>query len=406
MPLAVPTAPILWLAVLALTVARARAVSTSQFQSWYPQSGHIYAQVLNDNCSAEYAKYLTGNKNYSQIDDLGGGGPASVLTEPVVKCILTNVSEYVKSQISSSQVLLGVMPTVLALVGPKTDETAAFLLVARRPLLFLLLALASPSVYFSRAFKYPDPNKILTEHPMRLRQRLPRGWPAYLVTVLEYALVAGAVANMARVDYELGLQTICILMTEWTLAPFFWNILGLAIHLLGVVVMRMRLRRLEPDEEPSNKDIGFARSLGRLPLLALGWAETEFRMAAHQRDVRIDIFPGTQLYIVLEWFLSTCVIGHMILGTLIFASTLFIGPQDALTVVARYLASVMTCRLILMYELSGLREAHKRTNENMTEIDLEENYSSTADGMKTRGFSRIQENSKNPIHDPTRTVVV
>jgi len=43
-------------------------------------------------------------------------------------------------------------------------------------------------------------------------------------------------------------------------------------------------------------------------------------------------------------------------GTIWFSSILFISAGDALGVWARYAASAIICRTIMMYELAGMRE--------------------------------------------------
>ena len=52
-------------------------------------------------------------------------------------------------------------------------------------------------------------------------------------------------------------------------------------------------------------------------------------------------------------------VSHIIFGTLIFSSTLFIGPRDALLALVRFIGSALGCRMVLMYELARLREAYK-----------------------------------------------
>jgi hypothetical protein len=49
-------------------------------------------------------------------------------------------------------------------------------------------------------------------------------------------------------------------------------------------------------------------------------------------------------------------VAHIIYGTVVFASILFICAQDAVSVVSRYLASALVCRVIVMIEISGMRE--------------------------------------------------
>lgn len=52
-----------------------------------------------------------------------------------MQCILDNTGEYVKSVMATAQVLLGVTPTILSILGPSTEELAMLGVVARRPLL-------------------------------------------------------------------------------------------------------------------------------------------------------------------------------------------------------------------------------------------------------------------------------
>ena len=48
---------------------------------------------------------------------------------------------------------------------------------------------------------------------------------------------------------------------------------------------------------------------------------------------------------------------NLIFGTLIFSSILFISTLDAVCVVARYLASALVCRGILLVEMARIRGA-------------------------------------------------
>lgn len=222
--------------LMALNLACVQAMTyTNQFKNWFPQYGWIYEKTLHENCTEQYANYLTGKKDHSKIDALQGGGTFSALTQPVIQCILSNVSEYIKAQGSSAQVLLGVAPTILALMGPSTDETAVFLLIARRPFLFILLACGSPSVYFDRAFKYTNPDEILADHSSRLQKKRVSGWLRVFVTIAEYVFVVAAIANIAHVNYELGTKAICAIMSDWIWAPMLWGILGILVHIVSAV---------------------------------------------------------------------------------------------------------------------------------------------------------------------------
>ena len=55
---------------------------------------------------------------------LGGGDRASALTQPVIQCLLDHTTDYVKSAMLSAQVLLGVTPTILAILSSSYKELA------------------------------------------------------------------------------------------------------------------------------------------------------------------------------------------------------------------------------------------------------------------------------------------
>ncbi|KAI5924581.1 hypothetical protein F4810DRAFT_664254 [Camillea tinctor] len=347
--------------LLALLVAMAQPslgmVFTNQFQQWYPQYGFIFEEILHTNCTVQYAKYLTGYQNQSDIDWFGGGGTISVLTQPVTLCILNGTSDYVKSIMASAQVLLGVMPTILALIGPSTEELALLTVVARRPLLALLLALGCPSVYLSRAFEYRDPDGLLQDRKDRLRQWRPFPAAQWTISFCEYALAIMAVVNTALLDWDLGIKTICSFLSDTVIAPTIWGLLAVAIHIVGTITLRLRVRR-EYGPRDAGEGTTFTDWLWRTPDRLKEICRWEFIPSVAQGSIRVKTFPETKTFIFLAWFLSPGIICHIIFGTILMSSLTFIGPKDAFGVVGRYMLSVLACRIILMYEIAGLREGY------------------------------------------------
>ncbi|KAL6410838.1 uncharacterized protein AUP68_07270 [Ilyonectria robusta] len=368
---------VLWAANIG--TARA-ATSTRQFREWYPQYGWIFRNITLTNCSDEYERYLTGYKNHSEIDYLGGGGIYTALTQPVINCILKNTSEYLKGCMTGSQVLLGIMPTVLALLGPSHNEIALLANVGRRPLLALGLALSSPSTYFSRAFEYSDPKEIMSHHKNRREQRCPegRGWQL-LITCVEYALTAGACFNAVNNSIQVGTMSISSVMSDFDFFAALWLFLGVAVHIFSCFVLRLRLRgwrdptanecvQRGTNRQEKQSPRGIAKPgtngaesfwlwiMGTWPRMKEIFCTEFFPCAAKQYDVRIVTFQETKKFLVAAWWESTFTILHVVFGTLVFSSLLFLGIKDALSIVGRYMASVALCRVILMYELAGLRE--------------------------------------------------
>jgi hypothetical protein len=201
-------AALLLAATLLFAASPSSAVITSQFHDWYPQHGDKYEYILRHNCSQQYANYLTGRPWDFEIDWLGGGSPVSVLVEPVVKCLLENVSEYIKAASSSAQVLLGVTPPILATLGASTEELAMLSVIGRRPFLGVLLAFGSPAVYMDRVFDFRQPEKVLAHHRGGYHPYTPgTTFKKRLLVGFQYLLALGAVANIAVLNWQLGVGT-------------------------------------------------------------------------------------------------------------------------------------------------------------------------------------------------------
>jgi hypothetical protein len=337
--------------------------TTSQFKSWYPQYGFVFERALHENCADQYAAYLTAIKNDSTIDWYGGGDKPSALTQPVIQCILNQTTDYIKSAMSSAQVLLGLTPTILAVLGSSTEELSLLSVIARRPFLALLLSLASPSVFVSRAFEYNDPVSMLQDRPGRLKQPNPRGWMRMVIVVLEYACAITAMGNVAVLNWQLGVGTVCGIWPDNVIAPMLWGVLVVLVHIVGAFIMRLQARRTTveyPGAISKDGPVGVKDWLKSSPDRIWTLTQTEFKPSASQEDIYITAFPERRWFVVLSWMLSTCVIVHVIFGTLVLSSLYFIGPRDALSVVGRYMSSVLVCRIICMYEISGLREQCKQ----------------------------------------------
>lgn len=334
-------------------VPKARGAYTGQFKQWYPQLAPSLSAVLKQNCSAEYEEYLSGNKTGHEPDYTGGATALSALTQPVTECILENVSNYIQSFMSSAQVLLGLTPTILALLGTSTEEAAMMAVVGRRPVLSVLLALGSPSVYFGRALEEYNPVTTLKMPAERFRTIRADGRTKVVINILEYLIALGAVINIGLLDWQLGVRTVCTFMSYTPLGPMLWGVLVIPVHLLGCLVVRLRVRRVMSGEDEARR-ITFTDWVCDLPNRAAYVFSTVFTPSAAQDGVRVAVFPETYWKLATRWLLTMCTIAHLIFGTLMLSSLLFLGPEDALGIVARYIVSVLACRIIVMYELAGV----------------------------------------------------
>ncbi|KAI1114746.1 hypothetical protein F5Y14DRAFT_162074 [Nemania sp. NC0429] len=347
---------------------------TTQFTQWYEQYGFVFEKALRQNCTEEYHNYLYGVGTTFNADWVGyeepvieygagsnvsidyneGGDEASSITQPLILCILNHTSDYIKSSMASAQVLLGLTPTILALLGPSPMELSLLTIIAKRPFLALLLALSCPSVYLGRAFDSTPPLDILKERPGRRPQWRPKGLKRYGLVVAQYLLALGSLTNVAVLYYQLGVRTICIFWSNGTVVPLIWGLFALPIHVCAAIAFRLQARRLYSDDDLKRRS--FRGWIGGTKKRIWETLKAEPVPAALQKDVYIIAYPETKKFIAINWLLTPGIIIHVVFGTLVLSSLTFIGPRDALEVVGRFTISVLISRAILMYEIAGVRD--------------------------------------------------
>jgi hypothetical protein len=263
----------------------------------------------------------------------------------MVHCLLSQATESLKANMAAASVILGLLPTTLCLVGSGTAETG--ILARRRPLLSLLLACGSPGVSPIRTSEYQDPIGLLRKSPGHSVIRLPSldHRTAAVVSALQYIAAVLAIANLAHVSWEVCVKTVCSFSSDTAYQPALWALLTVPIHLIGSFAVALRFRSFQNPTE----DIQWKSRL-----------RSEFPLAAQQQPLlptETHEQKGTDyLSLLFSWIASTAAILHMIYGTMVFSSILFISAQDAVVVVARYLASTLVCRVVLRFEIMGLRD--------------------------------------------------
>jgi len=251
-------------------------------------------------------------------------------------------------------VLLGLTPTILAAVGSSADETAMLFILSKRPLLAVFLAGGSPAVFPMRSFEYQDPIGLLRERRGRLYPpELTNKWQL-IIMVLEYIIALAAVANVVSVAQELGVQVSCSFAPHLTYLILLWAVLNLAIHTSGAVALYLRVR--VKCQLPCNTPLDYLR--------------IHFTPVSMQRPHTIEVVPETYWFVAINWFTSILTVCHVLYGTLTFSSMLFISVKDSLAVIGRLMASVISCRVVLMYELAALRDSFNFNLES--EVEMQE----------------------------------
>lgn len=367
--------------------------SRQQFSAWYNQYSYQFLIIAKDNCTDAYSTYLYGTRQNTTNPTLSGAGDFTLFIQPMIDCLLDNASEYIKYQLATSQVVLGITPTIICLLGATSEEVCLLALVGKRRLLGLLLSAASPSIYTERAFKYQDADEILKDlHHNHVKSTViaqPRG----LFVVLEYLAVLGAIANVGALNWELGTRSINTLSANTIYMPLIWSVFGILAHLMGAAVFDMRARKLdeatmEPEPRPTFRSVFGLNSqdhepktpstnknlvdvvyteLFWLPEDKIDHSTTKPLRSSRgnkrpEKRIRFTLLADSRMFTFLAWLFSVIVIFHVIIGTLVLSSTNFVGPKDALVIMVRYILSVIVCRIILVYELAVLGMEYRPQN--------------------------------------------
>jgi hypothetical protein len=326
------------------------APATTQFQQWYPEWAEIFDKIVHDNCTAEYTAYRTMKKSDAPVQYWTGGNPTNRLVHPVVNCILQHTPEFIKANMGSAGVILGLTPMILATMGNSVEEISTLVVVGRRPILGLCLAAGSPAVAPARFFEYLNPWNLLENRLYRLRPKQFSTRGEVTVIVLEFVFAVAVIANTISLGVELGLRVCNTFAPHLTYLPLLWSILVLAIHISGIIALWVRTTSV--------------RRCNYISVYRL--VREQFLPLDNRITANLTFKDESYVFLAMAWFTCILSICHVISGTLVFSSMLFISVRDSVTVIARYMASALLCRVILMYKLSLLRNFHNMEREDDT----------------------------------------
>ncbi|KAI0427696.1 hypothetical protein F5Y09DRAFT_315434 [Xylaria sp. FL1042] len=338
------------LATLFALVSLVQATPTHQFDHFFPGWNDRVQAILRDNCSQPYAEYLTGNVNST----LG----LQSLVNPVIDCILGVFPESRKAELATGALVLGLIPTILQSIGSSTVETA--LVGLRRPLLGFLISAGSPAVSI---MKTGDFARVVTEfvdggEPRELgidnlRWSPGRAKWAVLISLLEYVVVGGAVANVLHLAWELGVYAVAIFAPNTIFGVPLWTLGAALIHLAGCLALWVRVRMRAVDARD-----GEGYNMRTKPLNT--WIPTQVIPALFHPSMTLELRRdrvNSFWFYVLTWVISIGSVAQVAFGTLVLSGLLFFSLADCLIIVGRYTLSAVFCRAVVRLELSGMMAA-------------------------------------------------
>jgi hypothetical protein len=340
-----------------------------KFQSWY----HDFAPSLNlistGVCNLSLAAYLGDSTARTKL------GPVNDYCWTHADCMLATASERVKASFGGTSILLGLAPTTLSVLGPSVAEMALFSL--HRPFLSLLLSLGAPAVFPGRFLLWDDPLKANEPSTGAFIVRPLSKYVTILVSVFQYLLAATCCGNVFHAVYAIGIRSVVSWDCKSSYWPLLWVLFSLIIHITATTSLRAAiqrkkstaLRQHESESEPPHE----IQRPGMTGIKA--FIRSEFTPSANiewQVSDLYDVKVGP-LAVVLQYTGALVSVCHLLFGTLLFSSLLFIGVGDAVILILRFIGSALFCRIVLQFEMGGMiRVVDKRVYRGIVQAEKED----------------------------------
>ena len=304
----------------------------ARFTQWFRYTAAVLDPVMLHNCSSELQEFRNSpSPNFPT---------SQFLCRAVYDCILEHSSPTTNSIFQAANVLLGLTPTALSFLGNSTAEIS--LLSSRRPLLSFLLALGAPTIAPFATFKYSNPLEELRVRDDKAKYPDLRSSMQRVIPIVEYLFATASAINVTLLAYELAFKSVFIPSCIATFHPILWTYATGLVHLGGIWTFATRVK---------------IERVGRKNKWVEDWWKDEIRLCAAHRDVVYKLQPETYLYLFLAWLVSTTTVVHLVYGTLVLSSSSLINTNDAVFIIIRYIVSTVVCRMVLMFEVYGMRAA-------------------------------------------------
>ncbi|KAJ3492914.1 hypothetical protein NLG97_g5063 [Lecanicillium saksenae] len=365
----------MWLAAFlagfyAVPVAAANVThSTVLYKQFFPAWDGMLKDYLETDCKKNFTNYL----NVSFED--------THVSYSVLDCLLKQFPEFRKAELGAAAVVLGLAPTILQMISPTPADTA--LISVRRPILALLLGMASPASVFSPATSYAESLETLSKPLSRqLRASFPyttarllggsrrarHGYITGSLSVLQYVLALAAVANSAYRTYQLCVWTVCSFSPITVFLPALWHGTVVLVHLGGWIALRLNSQSAKITKGAREEPHWQSMATGwQCRLKALLFNETMPSALAKRLPINSREAGPAPFFSVVTSALYVGVPVHVLFGTLVLSSLMFISAFDSIAVVAWYALSTIVANAIVYFEYAGIQAAASEDLENTAE---------------------------------------
>ncbi|KAI2602618.1 hypothetical protein GGR54DRAFT_494659 [Hypoxylon sp. NC1633] len=335
-------------------------IGPPKFKQWFSQWGrsHLPTGANWDVCVPDLEQYWSGNRT----------NPYQCTV--VLNCILKGTEEGSKQMLAASMVLLSFIPSILALICPSIAESA--MLSLDQPFLSLLLALGASAVYTLRIWDYEDPLDIIntTKRPredgifIRLAVAL-HPYRRFVLTV-EHLLVLLAIANVIQVSLDLGWRSVSSFDCDGSYYPLSWVLVPAFLHLLAVISFWVTPRGISRIAKGRRNSSGLMSPPERAKTDTYALQKRHINQVSIQydtapRDDRLVLYTERPSLwtLALQYIATGCAVGHVLYGTMVFSTLMFLMVSDAVPVIMRYALSAVVCRTISRYELAVMSQKYR-----------------------------------------------
>lgn len=317
-----------------------------KFNDWYEQFSDTLTEISTTVCNLSLKAYQ------GDIEARIALGPIRDYCSAHANCIQSTISERLKASFAATSILLGFAPTMLSLIGPSVGEVA--LLSLYRPFLSALLSLGIPAVFPGRFLFWEDPLRAYEPQTGSfVVPPLSRKW-TITVSVAQYALAAIACANNFHAAYRTGVGGVSTWSCKTWYWPTVWIVITLGIHVISSVSLRLAITRKKIERGEDLGDVSERERWKRSGLLPILYNELTLsaNRAWHVSDL-YDVKLGPAA-VALQYLGVFASVWHLVFGTLLFSSLLFIGLEEASFLILRFVASAFFCRLLIQFEIGGM----------------------------------------------------
>lgn len=370
---------------------------SARFQHWFPLSAIEFDSLSTTTCnttlSAFTTAYNTAPSSLQAALNLGiGQSPIYQLCKDHASCLLGNSTEWSKANLATTNLVLGLLPTILAVIAPSMTEMAV--LALRRPVLSAILSVSSPAILQGRLFDYQHPGDVLNvEHPRHdVRRPLVLGPWQRSATVMAgvggLVLALGCFVNTLVLVVQLTNSSILSWGCTRTWPLYVWMFVPIVIHGVaswgywftmekkkevkgGETEMELLTHRGRGSSSGKGNDQadvscvasppGSLKPPHRSPSL-LDRLRNEMTSCTSHKHARFEarsrLTHPRRLHagVVLNSIAGFLGFLHLVFATATFSALLFIAPLDAIGQIAmRLMLSALVCRLVVVFEVAGLR---------------------------------------------------